>query len=86
MSETKTLVNGQFYMVTEDNVLPILRKNPFYLLTVGNGIIFWGFWDDENNMKDDAIKRKDSGEKINTPIILSIDFIAYFTNRILMFK
>lgn len=65
MSGFKALEGGKPFMQPE---------SPFFLLTEdADGNVSYCWWDDENNMKEDAVERRGAGERI----ICAIEISAY---------
>lgn len=63
MSEFKALGGGKPFMQPE---------SPFFLLTEDiDGNVSYCWWDDEDNMKEDAAERRGSGERIICAIEIS---------------
>ena len=63
MSEFKVLDDGKLFMQPE---------SPFFLLTEdADGNVSYCWWDNEDNMKEDAVERRGAGERIICAIEIS---------------
>ncbi len=63
MSEFKALDDGKLFMQPE---------SPFFLLTEdADGNVSYCWWDNEDNMKEDAVERRGAGERIICAIEIS---------------